>query len=140
PGGLAEPRIPARGESIGRFTVLDTLGTGGMGVVFSAYDAELDRKVAIKLLRSSQDSDPEDARLRLLREAQAMAKIDHPNVIKVHEVGTYRDQVYVAMEFAEGGTLPFWLKTKRSVHEIVNAFVAAGRGLAAAHEAGLIHR
>src|SRR5687767_10200926 len=84
---------PSRGDSIGRFIVLGVLGSGGMGVVYSAYDPHLDRKVAIKLL-SGVAMRSGDASVRLLREAQAMAKINHPNVIKVHEVGTYGDQVF----------------------------------------------
>src|SRR5690242_1436730 len=102
---------PARGDSIGRFVVLGMLGSGGMGNVYSGYDPRLDRKVAIKLLHGElARSNTADARTRLLREAQAMAKIDHPNVIKVHEVETFGDQVYIAMEFADGGTLRSWLK------------------------------
>ncbi len=129
-----------RGDLIGRFVVLDVLGTGGMGIVYSAYDPHLDRKVAIKLLRAA-GANAEDAHARLLREAQAMAKIDHPNVIKVHEVGMYGDQVYVAMEFAERGTVSAWLaQQRRSQREIVDVFVQAGRGLGAAHAAGLVHR
>src|SRR5262249_55142679 len=95
------------GEQIGRFVVLGTLGRGGMGVVYSAYDPQLDRKVAIKLI--SGDATNADAQTRLLREAQAMAKIRHPNVIVVHDVGTLGEQVYVAMEFVSGGTLRAWL-------------------------------
>ena len=130
----------ARGDLIGRFVVLDVLGTGGMGIVYSAYDPQLDRKVALKLLRAT-GANADDARARLLREAQAMAKIDHPNVIKVHEVGMYGDQVYVAMEFAERGTVSAWLaEQRRSQRDIVDVFIQAGRGLGAAHAAGLIHR
>jgi tetratricopeptide (TPR) repeat protein/tRNA A-37 threonylcarbamoyl transferase component Bud32 len=128
-----------RGESIGRFLVLDLLGAGGMGVVHSAYDPYLDRKVAIKLLRSAAAS--EDGTTRLMREAQAMARIKHPNVITVHEVGRFRSQVYVAMEFADAGTLRGWFDgNRRTQREIVDVFVQAGRGLAAAHAAGLVHR
>ena len=136
----AEPGTPKRGDSIGRFVVLGVLGEGGMGVVYSAYDPHLDRKVAIKLLRTAPELDGIDARSRLLREAQAMAKINQVNVIKVHEAGTFNDQVYVAMEFADGGTVRDWLKTPRSRREILDVFVAAGRGLAAAHAVGLVHR
>jgi tetratricopeptide (TPR) repeat protein/tRNA A-37 threonylcarbamoyl transferase component Bud32 len=137
--GSAPEGEPARGDTIGRFVVLGTLGVGGMGIVYSAYDPHLDRKVAIKLLRASIAA-AGDAQARLLREAQAMAKISHPNVVIVHEVGTFRDQVYVAMEFAEGGTLREWLKTPRASTDILARFVAAGRGLGAAHAVGLIHR
>ena len=131
---------PVRGDQIGRFVVLDVLGTGGMGVVYSAYDPQLDRKVAIKLL-GAEIADSSDAQMRLLREAQAMARINHPNVLKVHEAGTYNGQIYVAMEFADGGTLRGWLMAgTRSTREVVDAFLQAGRGLAAAHAAGLVHR
>ncbi len=128
---------PQHGETIGRFALLDVLGIGGVGVVYAAYDPQLERKVAIKLLHAS---DGDDARKRLLREAQAMAKLDHPNVIKVHDVGSHDDQVYVAMELADAGTLRAWLAKRRTVREIVDVFVPAGRGLAAAHAAGLVHR
>jgi tetratricopeptide (TPR) repeat protein len=137
PQAAAAPQA-ARGAQIGRFVVLGTLGAGGMGTVYSAYDPKLDRKVAIKVLNAEAAS--EDAQTRLLREAQAMAKIRHPNVIVVHEVGTVGDQVYVAMEFADGGTLRAWLATKHTQREILDVFVQAGRGLAAAHAAGLVHR
>jgi tetratricopeptide (TPR) repeat protein/roadblock/LC7 domain-containing protein len=128
-----------RGDQLGRFVVLDQLGVGGMGVVYSAYDPHLDRKVAIKLLLA--EGATLGARARLLREAQAMARINHPNVITVHEVGVYGDQVYLAMEFADGGTLLAWqAEAKRTRREIIATFLAAGHGLAAAHAAGLIHR
>jgi len=132
---------PGRGDTIGRFVVLGVLGSGGMGVVYSAYDPHLDRKVAIKLLASAAMRSAEDSKIRLLREAQAMAKINHPNVIKVHEVGTYGEQIYLAMEFADAGTLRGWIKeTPRPVAEVLDAYREAGRGLAAAHAVGLVHR
>ncbi|MBL8975075.1 MAG: protein kinase, partial [Myxococcales bacterium] len=108
-----------------------------MGVVFTAYDDVLDRKIAVKVLRGGG----EGASLRLLREAQAMARVAHPNVVTVHEVGTSHDQVYVAMEFIRGATLQVWQREPgRRWTEIVEAYIQAGRGLAAAHAAGLIHR
>jgi tetratricopeptide (TPR) repeat protein len=129
------------GGAIGRFVLLGVLGSGGMGHVYSAYDPHLDRKVAIKLLRAAAlRGGADDARARLLREAQAMAKINHPNVVKVHEVGTYEDQVYVAMEFADGGTLRTWLAGEHALPELLEVLVQAGRGLAAAHAVGLVHR
>jgi eukaryotic-like serine/threonine-protein kinase len=139
-GGSVPESEPVRGGMLGRFVLLGELGSGGMGHVYSAYDAHLDRKVAIKLLRTSMRGGVADARARLLREAQAMARINHPNVIKVHEVGTHEDQVYVAMEFADAGTLRDWLARPHSQHEIIDVIVQAGRGLAAAHAAGLVHR
>ncbi|HEY3808065.1 MAG TPA: tetratricopeptide repeat protein [Kofleriaceae bacterium] len=131
---------PARGDAIGRFVVLGLLGSGGMGLVYSAYDPHLDRKVAIKLLRRSSPTTTDDPRARLLREAQAMAKIDHPNVVRVHEAGMYGEQIYVAMEFVDAGTLRTWLKERRTLREIIDVFAKAGRGLAAAHAVGLVHR
>jgi len=113
-----------------------------MGLVYAAYDPELNRKVAVKLLRPSVRVASSPAQARLLREAQAMAKISHPNVISVFDVGAHGDnQVFVAMEFVDGGTLNDWLlKQKRTIREILKLFVEAGRGLGAAHAAGLVHR
>jgi eukaryotic-like serine/threonine-protein kinase len=129
-----------RGTSIGRFLVIEPLGEGGMGVVYAAYDPELDRKVAIKLLHP-RVGDSADLRARLLREAQAMARLTHPNVVSVYDVGTFKDDVFVAMEFVDGRTLRAWLKEKpRSWREVLGAFRQAGQGLAAAHAAGLVHR
>ncbi len=137
-----EDELPLRrGDAIDRFTVLETLGVGGMGVVVSAYDCDLDRKVAIKVLRPDRASlEPEQGRTRLLREAQAMARLNHPNVITVHGVGTVGEQVFVAMELVDGQTLTAWLAEPRSWRDIARVFVQAGRGLAAAHRSGLVHR
>ncbi len=132
-------RILARGAEIGRYVVLSHLGTGGMGIVYAAYDPELDRKVAVKLLKS--DASGSHGRARLLREAQALAKLAHPNVVAVHDVGTVDDQVFVAMEFVQGTTLGGWLWARpRRWPEIVDLFVDVARGLQAAHAAGLVHR
>ena len=120
--------------------MLGLLGTGGMGLVYSAYDPHLDRKVAIKLLRRSSPSTTDDPRARLLREAQAMAKIDHPNVVRVHEAGMYGEQIDVAMEFVDAGTVRTWLRERRPLREMIDVFAKAGRGLAAAHAVGLVHR
>ena len=129
------------GTLIGRYFVLKQLGEGGMGVVYAAMDPELNRKVAIKLIRDRSRGASSVARQRLMREAQAMARLSHPNVISVFDVGTALGQVFLAMEFIDGGTLRQWLKEKpRTQPEIVAAFVKAGRGLAAAHAAGLVHR
>ena len=123
---------------IDRYFVLERLGQGGMGVVVSAYDPELDRRVAIKLLQSPRDA---RGRLRLLREAQAMAKLSHPNVVHVYDVGTSGDQIYLAMELVVGQTVRAWLEAeRRSWREVVRTFVAAGRGLVAAHAEGIVHR
>lgn len=136
-----------RGAAVGRYIVLDRIGRGGMGVVYAGYDPELDRKAALKLLRAEpgggQPDDPSAGvvRLRLLREAQAIARLSHPNVIAVFDVGSFGDQVFLAMELVEGPTLRQWLAAQRRPwREVVARFVLAGRGLAAAHAAGLVHR
>jgi len=129
--------------TFGRFTILDLLGAGGMGVVLSAYDPQLDRKVAIKVLRTRGLNGERHAREaeRLLREARSMAQLSHPHVVTVYEAGTIDDRVFVAMEYISGQTLRSWLaEGKRSVAEILDVLVKAGRGLAAGHHAGLIHR
>ena len=127
------------GARIGRYVIIERVGTGAMGVVYGAYDPELDRKVALKLIKPGQGKDT--ARARLLREAKAIARLQHPNVVAVHDVGVFEDQVFLAMEFVAGGTIKSWLaERQRSWREIVDVFIAAGRGLAAAHAAGLVHR
>ncbi|MEM9456629.1 MAG: serine/threonine-protein kinase [Myxococcota bacterium] len=122
----------------GQFTVQDTIGRGGMGIVYAAYDQKLDRKVAVKVLLEER-SGPE-ARRRFLREAQAMARLSHPNVVTVHEVGESDGEVYVAMEFIRGQSIDAWIQTKPSWAEVLAVFVQAGQGLIAAHEVGLVHR
>ncbi|MBL4688517.1 MAG: serine/threonine protein kinase [Nannocystaceae bacterium] len=139
PSVSAMRELLTRGATIGRYVVLDKIGVGGMGVVSSAYDPELDRKLAIKLL-SATDDVSSVRRRRLLREGQAMAKLTHPNVIAVRDVGTVDGQVFVAMAFIDGGTLGDWLQQARTWQQIVAIFIAAGRGLSAAHKAGLVHR
>jgi tetratricopeptide (TPR) repeat protein/predicted Ser/Thr protein kinase len=110
-----------------------------MGVVYAAFDSELDRKVALKLIRP--DSASRTSQVRLSREAQAMARVTHPNVIAVYDVGRVDDQVFIAMEFVDGTTLAQWAHQRpRALHEVLEIFVQAGRGLAAAHAAGLVHR
>ena len=126
----------ARSDKLAHFIVVDLLGEGGMGTVVSAYDPDLDRKVAVKVLRADlhHDDQASAGQQRLLREAQAMARLSHPNVVAVHEVGTVDDRVFIAMEFIDGQTLGAWLKAEpRSWREVVAVFVQAGQGLAAAH-------
>jgi serine/threonine protein kinase len=101
----------ARGAVVGRYVVLQRLGAGGMGVVHAAYDPELDRKVALKLLLPGMVGDT--GRARLLREAQALARLSHPNVVAIHDVGTVGEQVWLAMELVQGQTLGEWLRTPR---------------------------
>src|SRR6266478_7086047 len=132
-----------RGSAIGRYVILGWVGRGAMGEVYGAFDPDLNRKLAIKLLRVRRGNSvgSVDGKTRLLREAQAIAKLSHPNVVVVHDVGTYEDRVFIAMEFIEGGTLTFWLHAQpRTWQEILRVFVAAGRGLQHAHEANLVHR
>jgi serine/threonine protein kinase/tetratricopeptide (TPR) repeat protein len=147
--GRAPPQQPnageplPRGAAIGRYMVLGLVGRGGMGDVYVAHDPKLARKVAVKLVRTRGEGGVEDAasRMRLLREAQAIAKLSHPNVVVVHDVGTFRDHVFVAMEFVEGQTVAGWLHVAaRAWPEVLAVYQAAGRGLAAAHQAGMVHR
>jgi hypothetical protein len=140
--GKAAPHASslARGTSVGRYLLLDELGHGGMGVVYKAYDPQLDRPIALKLIQTAEDS-VTALRDRLLREAQALARLSHPNVIAVHDVGVFEGQVFVAVEYVEGQTLKQWLAgAQRSQSEILDVFLAAGEGLAAAHRVGLVHR
>ena len=131
-----------RGGVVGRYVLLNVLAEGGMGVVYAAYDTQLDRKIAIKLLRPTLATGQEatEVQARLLREAQAMARLSHPNVVAVHDVGTFEGTVFFAMEYVEGGTLKAHLRTKLPWRERLELLKAAGRGLAAAHAAGLVHR
>lgn len=123
---------------IARYSILRKLGEGGMGVVFVAYDEQLDRKVALKLIKGHAEP---TQRARMLREGQAMARLSHPNVVPVFEVGEHEDELFLAMEFVEGQTLRSWLSEEtRSWEDTLGVFVQAARGLAAAHEAGLLHR
>ena len=138
----AHPAL-ATGERVGRFIVLERLGAGGMGEVFAAYDPDLDRKIALKLLRADVFAGHEknEAQARLLREAQAVAHVSHPNVIAVHDVGTFNSDVFIALELVQGETLRKWLaERRRSTREVLKVFLDAGHGLAAAHAAGLVHR
>ncbi len=134
---------PGRGDVVGRYWLLDTLGEGGLGRVYAAYDPELDRKVAIKLIRPEVTRHLSEGELstRLVREAKALAQVRHPNVVAVHDVGTAHGRVFVAMELVAGTTLRQWLgQARRDWSEIRDVFVAAADGLRAAHAAGLVHR
>jgi len=134
---LHREREPGR---IHRFAVLRRLGAGGMGVVYAAYDEELDRKIAVKVMREDSHGGAQ-GRERMKREAQAMARLSHPNVVQVYEAGEFAGQVFVAMEFIKGKNLSEWLEAEeRSSEEILEVFLQAGRGLAAAHRQGLVHR
>ena len=128
-------------DRIGRFAILRILGQGGMGRVLVGYDEPLDRKVAIKLLRWPDQHDGDRARARLMREAKALARLSHPNVVQVHETGAHGDAVFIAMELVEGQTLGDWSGAQdRAWEAILDVLIQAGRGLEAAHRAGMVHR
>ncbi|MBK9753331.1 MAG: serine/threonine protein kinase [Nannocystis sp.] len=134
-------RNRAQPVKIGRFTVLDRLGEGGMGVVYTAYDDQLDRKVAVKVLRGEATRHDQHGRTRLLREAQAMARLSHPNIVTVYEVEPLDHEIFIAMEFVRGHSLDAWLKSEaRPWRSVLHTFILAGRGLEAAHRAGIVHR
>lgn len=125
-----------RGDTVDRYQILEKVGRGAFGTVYAAYDPKLDRKVALKIIpRAGADSEE-----RMLREARAMARVSSPHVVTVHDVGTLPTCVYAAMDFVDGQTLRAWLDAGRTVPQIVDAFVQAGRGLAAAHAVGIVHR
>ncbi len=131
--GEAEP------VTVGRFTLLERIASGGMGVVFKAYDNQLDRKVAVKFIQV--DRAGASARRGLVKEARALARLSHPNVVQVYEVGEAADgELFLAMEFVEGVTLRAWLgSASRRWSEVVDVCLQAADGLAAAHAAGLVH-
>jgi predicted Ser/Thr protein kinase len=130
--------IPAL-TTVGRYVIESELGAGGMGVVYAAFDPELDRRVAIKILHGDRAS--AERRRRLSREAQALARLSHPNVIAVYDVGLAGDDLFVAMELVDGQTVGEWIAASaRPWREVQRVFVAAGSGLAAAHRKGMVHR
>jgi serine/threonine protein kinase/tetratricopeptide (TPR) repeat protein len=130
-----------RGATIDRYMILDRIGAGAMGVVYTAYDPRLDRRVALKVMHARPGAQASDVATRLLREAQALAKLSHPNVVAVHDANALGEVVYLTMELVDGVSLTTWLKQRpRSVDEILKVFIEAGQGLAGAHAAGLIHR
>ncbi len=128
----------APGTQLGKYRLERILGEGGMGVVWAAKDPDLQRSIAIKVIKYANASP--QIRQRLLREAVAMAKLKHPNVLTVYEVGTVGDRDYIAMEHVDGTTLDAWLAMGHPVETVWTALIAAGRGLAAAHDAGVVHR
>ena len=141
-GTLRQP-LP-RGASVGRYVLLDPLGGGAVGLVYAAHDPQLDRKVAIKLMQPEARSrcDVGEIRARMLREAKAIARVTHRNVVAVHDAGLTADgTVFIVMEFIEGQTVKKWrsdrMRAWREVHEV---FVQAANGLLATHCAGLLHR
>ncbi len=119
-----------------RYLVLEILGMGGMGVVYAAFDRQLDRKVAVKMMRGEHDG-PE----RLIKEARNLARLTHPNVVVVHDVGEALGAAYMAMEYVKGCTLRRWVRDERpSPNRVLDVYLEAAKGLAAAHAAGLVHR
>ncbi|MEM7154724.1 MAG: tetratricopeptide repeat protein [Myxococcota bacterium] len=135
-GGVGPSEL-SRGQTLGRYVVVSHLGHGGMGAVFKAYDESLDRVVAIKLLHSQTTEEDTD---RLRREAQALARLSHPNVVHVYEVTEAEGRWFIVMELVAGPTLRRWQQNHRSWRECVDTYLQLGRGLAAAHAAGLVHR
>jgi tetratricopeptide (TPR) repeat protein/predicted Ser/Thr protein kinase len=135
--GKARAAHPSLQRRLGRFQVRGVLGRGGMGIVLEALDETLARTVALKLLHGRVDESRKD---RLLREAQALAQLSHPNVVQVYEVGMVEDQMFIAMELVEGETLREWQRRRRPWRQVVEVYRQAGRGLAAAHARDLIHR
>jgi tRNA A-37 threonylcarbamoyl transferase component Bud32 len=134
--------LPA-GTRVGRYVIESLIGRGAMGAVYAADDPDLNRMVAVKVLRAEALSDTarQQMRARLLREAQAMARLSHPDVIAVYDVGAFGEELFVAMEYVEGETLRRWCADRQGqCSEILSAYERAGSGLAAAHEAGLVHR
>ncbi|MDB4954799.1 MAG: putative serine/threonine protein kinase [Myxococcales bacterium] len=130
-------RDDAPQPQFGRYRIDTVLGSGGMGIVYRAYDPQLARSVAIKVVKHAGD---DGIRARLVREAQALAKVNHPNVCHVYDVGTEGEEVWVAMELIDGVTLRQWAGDRRDPQELLEALLAAGEGIAAAHAASIIHR
>jgi len=128
------------GSRVGRYQILGAVGRGGMGEVYAAYHPDLDRRIALKVVHGLGGRNRE-RRARLLREARAIARLSHPNVVTVHDAGTFGDRVFIAMELIDGQTIAEWLRAEpRGWQQVLDVFIAAGRGLAAAHAAGVVHR
>jgi eukaryotic-like serine/threonine-protein kinase len=139
----AGERAPDEGgpSRIARYEIVSLLGAGASGVVYRAFDPQLKRPVALKLLRPEVHHGSQEQSARMLREAQAMARLSHPHVVAVYDVGLHEGTVYLVMEYIDGHTLSDWLRAKpRELREILAVFADAGRGLAAAHAKGLVHR
>lgn len=143
PGASPPDHSPEPARVLGRYQVTRQVGVGGMGVVYEAHDPKLRRKVAVKLLRADL-IDPEQRQehaARLMREARLLASISHPHVLPVYDVGTWRDQVFMAMHFVEGSSLSDWvLRVEPDWRQVLEVYLQAGAGLASAHQCGLVHR
>jgi tetratricopeptide (TPR) repeat protein/tRNA A-37 threonylcarbamoyl transferase component Bud32 len=129
--------LPAAPQ-IGRFVVLNKIGAGGLGIVYAAYDPKLDRRVAIKVVHRRPELGLDTH--RVLREAQALARLSHPHVVAVHEVGEHQGGLFIAMELVEGLTLGEWASAPHDWRTALQPLLDAARGLAAAHRAGIVHR
>ncbi len=140
--GLANPLELPTGTVVGRYVIVGLEGRGGMGVVYKAFDPELDRTIALKVVGlAGLGRGAEEARLRLAREARTLAQLSHPNVVAIHDVGTFEGDVFLAMEFVHGRTLRAWLRERQpGPREVLAVYLAAGAGLAAAHRVGIVHR
>jgi serine/threonine protein kinase len=126
---------------VGRYRILGQLGHGGMGVVLHAHDPDLERELAIKLLHErTEDSTRARGRSPLMREARAIAKLTHPNVIQIFDIGVHQGRVFLAMQLVRGRSLQVWMRERHTLAELMVVFLRAARGLAAAHAAGLVHR
>jgi serine/threonine protein kinase len=127
-------------KTIARFEVRSLVGIGGSAVIYSAWDPEQQRPIAIKLLRPDRSFRP-DSQARFLREAKSIARLNHPNVVRIYEVGTHEGRVFLALEYVEGRTLREWVEQDQpSVEDIIDRYLDAGRALEAAHQAGVMHR
>ena len=144
--GTSGPASPvtdglAAGTRVGRLAVLEQVGEGGMGRVYGAYDPLLDRRVCLKFLKSPDADTGSDRRHRLMIEARALARLSHPNILPIHDVGEFEDQVYLITEFVDGWTLDRWVaETSPATTDVLDALLAAGEGLAAAHAQDIVHR
>jgi len=138
---VGAPSVLAKGMRLARYDILDVVGVGALGVVYRAYDPELQRQVALKTVRPGTPSSrgTEAAQERLLQEARTMARLSHPNVVNVYDAGIHDGHVFLVMEIVEGMTLTAWLCEQSSWQDMLDAFLEAGRGLAAAHAANFVH-
>src|SRR5262245_27003044 len=127
----------AGSDGVGRYQLGRVVGSGGMGVVHEGWDPELRRRVAVKLVRPERSDDA--SRARMLREARALARISHPNVVAVYDVGEHAGKIYLATELVDGETMATWCRGRAS-REVVGAWIQAARGLDGAHAGGIIHR
>ena len=132
---VADDAIVPSGARLGPYVIGRCLGRGGMGVVYAAYDPRVERKIALKLVTTTRAGEAD-----LLREAQLMGRLGHPNVVAIHDVGVVGEHLFLALELVEGVTLRQWMTAPRTWREVLAVFEGAGRGLAAAHEAGIVHR